>query len=61
MKPNIDKQIARIDQNLKLLIYSQQVRQELNKRKAYLNRCLDYPVKYMSSAECEALVKFVYG
>jgi hypothetical protein len=41
MKSNIDKQIARIDQNLKLLIYSQQVRQELNRRKAFLNRVLD--------------------
>jgi hypothetical protein len=43
MKSDIQTQIARIDQNLKLLIYSQHVRQKLHRRKAFLNHVLTVP------------------
>jgi len=61
MKADIESQIARIDQNLKLLIFSERYRQEMKARNNFLNICLDCPYKQLSEIEQKSMVKFVYG
>ena len=61
MKSTIQTQIARIDQDLKLLIFSEQYQDAMQMRKNYLNHCLEALEKPMKDAEETALVKFIFG
>ncbi|MCK5611903.1 hypothetical protein KAR91_59080 [Candidatus Pacearchaeota archaeon] len=61
MKSTIQAQIAEIDQDLKLLIFSEQYQDAMQMRKNYLNHCLEALENPMNNAEETALVKFIFG